>query len=117
MVTAAWLLGASVWGLCRGAEYSKPLLAGGCVFSCALVLDKLLPLHEPILLGWFVEMAEAFCCWVSWRASLGTTRCGCTRESTELQQQKALQEVRLEAWGRQARLQREYVHRTREQLQ
>ena len=113
--TAAWLLGASVWGLCRGAEYSQPLLAGGCVFSCALVLDKLLPLHEPILLGWFVEMAGGvllgLVAGIAWYDTVRVYR-----ESTELQQQKALQEVRLEAWGRQARLQREYVHRTREQL-
>lgn len=81
----------------------------------AVVLDKLLPLHEPILLGWFVEMAGGvllgLVAGIAWYDTVRVYR-----ESTELQQQKALQEVRLEAWGRQARLQREYVHRTREQL-
>ncbi len=41
----------------KGTAYGKTLLAGILVFDCALVMDRILPQHEPILLGWFVETA------------------------------------------------------------
>lgn len=114
-LAAAWLLGTSLWALNREISYSKPLLAGSCLFSCALVMDKLLPLHEPILLGWFVELAGGILIFlIAGIAWYDTVRV--YRESVDLRQQKALQEVRLEAWDKQARLQREYVRRTRAQL-
>lgn len=36
---------------------AKPLLAGIIAFDTALVMDRLLPLHEPIITGWFPELA------------------------------------------------------------
>lgn len=112
---AGWLLGVSVWALFRERPYSKPLLAGSCLFACALVMDKLLPIHEPILLGWFPETAGGLLMFltagIAWYDTVRVYR-----ESAELRQQRALQEIRLEAWDRQARMQKEYVQRTREQL-
>lgn len=36
----------------------KALLYGILIFDCALIMDRLLPLHEPIATGWFVELAS-----------------------------------------------------------
>lgn len=46
-------------GLIRGARYNGLMMAGILIFDAALIMDRLLPLHEPILLGWFVELAGA----------------------------------------------------------
>ena len=56
-LTAAWLIGVSVWAVRRGKAYSLPLAAGFCVLAAALITDRLVPLYEPILLGWPVELA------------------------------------------------------------
>ncbi|MGL6201121.1 MAG: sensor histidine kinase [Lachnospiraceae bacterium] len=37
---------------------AKPLLAGIMAFDTSLVMDRLLPLHEPIITGWFPELAS-----------------------------------------------------------
>ena len=36
---------------------AKPLLCGMLALDVALIMDRLLPLHEPIITGWFPEMA------------------------------------------------------------
>ncbi|MDL2293958.1 GHKL domain-containing protein [Ruminococcaceae bacterium OttesenSCG-928-D13] len=37
----------------------QPVLLAGClVFDCALVADRLLPLYEPMVTGWFIELAS-----------------------------------------------------------
>ncbi|MFV0394319.1 MAG: sensor histidine kinase [Coprobacillaceae bacterium] len=42
----------------RHVAFITPLLYGVIVFDCALIMDRLLPLHEPILTGWFIEIAS-----------------------------------------------------------
>lgn len=37
---------------------AKVLIVAILVFDCALVVDRLLPLYEPILSGWFIELAS-----------------------------------------------------------
>lgn len=56
-LTAAWLLGVSAWAVWREKTYFLPLAAGFCVLAAALAADRIFPLHEPVLLGWPVEMA------------------------------------------------------------
>jgi hypothetical protein len=41
----------------KPVRYSRSLLIGILVFDAALIMDRLLPLFEPILLGWFLEIA------------------------------------------------------------
>lgn len=49
----------TVWGAVRkGMVYLEPLLYGAVILGCALIMDRLLPLHEPILIGWFIELAS-----------------------------------------------------------
>lgn len=114
-LTAAWLLGVSLWALDKQARYSKALLSGVCVFATALILSKILPVYEPVIGGWFVEQAgfilTLLCAGIAW---YDTARA--FRESLELREQKRLADFRLEAQSKHAALQREYVTATREQL-
>lgn len=47
----------SVWAWFRGRSYAASVLTCSCIFSCALLADRLMPLYEPILLNWPVETA------------------------------------------------------------
>lgn len=68
--TAFFLTAAAVYGACRDMIHtdvclkihtrSKPLLYGILIFNTALVADRLLPLYEPIVTGWFLELASFF---------------------------------------------------------
>lgn len=40
------------------APHARVLLCGMAVFDAALVMDRLLPLYEPIYSGWFLELAS-----------------------------------------------------------
>lgn len=112
---AAWLLGTSAWALWRGRRYSKPLLAGGCIFAAALVAERLTPMHEPILLGWYVEIAGflliLLIAGILWRDTVQVYR-----ESLALKEQKRLADFQLAARADHAALQQEYVRRAREHL-
>lgn len=56
-ITASFITLTLLWGLWNNAVHIKTLLCGILVFECTLVMDRLLPLHEPILTGWFAELA------------------------------------------------------------
>lgn len=56
-VTAAFITVTAVWSVLKKSVYSKTLLCGILVFDCALVMDRFLPMHEPIVTGWFSELA------------------------------------------------------------
>lgn len=55
--TAIFITAAAVSGALNDAVRAKPLLYGILIFDAALVMDRLLPLHEPIVTGWFIELA------------------------------------------------------------
>lgn len=56
---AAGFIGAAVWyAIRKGTAHITPLLYGVVIFTCALMTDRLLPVHEPILTGWFIEIAS-----------------------------------------------------------
>ena len=57
-VAAAFLTFTSIRAVITGTVHSKALLCGILVFVCALVMDRILPLFEPILFGWFIELAS-----------------------------------------------------------
>jgi len=57
-LAAGFITAALVYaGLCK-AKVVYPLLCGVIIFDCTLVMDRLLPLHEPILTGWFIELSS-----------------------------------------------------------
>lgn len=114
-LAAVWLLATAVYALRRGARGSAALLAGGCVFAAALVMDRLLPLHEPILLGWFVEIAGGLLILLYTALIWGDT-IQVYREEAALRAQKQLAETQLAARAAHARLQRGYVERARRDL-
>ncbi|MEG1943697.1 MAG: GHKL domain-containing protein, partial [Angelakisella sp.] len=53
---AACLIGLSCWALQTGKRYSAPLMAASAAFAVCLIIDRLLPLYEPIYGGWFGEI-------------------------------------------------------------
>ncbi len=55
--TAAWLLGASVWGCAGAPNIPSPCWREAACSPARWCWTSCCPLHEPILLGWFVEMA------------------------------------------------------------
>lgn len=55
----AGFIAVTVWYAIRnGSVNITPLLFGAVVFVCALMADRILPTHEPILTGWFIEWAS-----------------------------------------------------------
>ena len=58
---AALLTANTLRTLRRGSEsapHGKVLLCGMVIFDCTLVMDRLLPLYEPIYSGWFLEISS-----------------------------------------------------------
>jgi len=41
-------------------QSSIAILCGVLIFDCALIMDRLLPMYEPILFGWFLEIGGFF---------------------------------------------------------
>lgn len=114
-LTAAYLLLCAVWALVGNTRYSAPLLAGNCAFAAALVMNRLLPMHEPILLGGNIEIA-GFLWMVLLTALIGHDAVRTYREREALQHKQAIAQIQLAAWGEHARLQQEYVRLTRARL-
>ena len=56
-IAALYLTVTTAQALWRGSAHSKALLGGVLIFDTALVMDQLLPMHEPIVSGWFPELA------------------------------------------------------------
>jgi len=56
---ALFLLASAAYGVHKGSVHSKTMLAGAVVFGMSLVMDRLLPLFEPIRFGWFSELSGA----------------------------------------------------------
>ena len=56
-ITAVFITVVSVCAVLKNAVHAKALFYGILIFDTALVMDRLLPLHEPIMTGWFVELA------------------------------------------------------------
>ena len=55
--TAVFLTIVAIRALWKDSVYSKILLSAILVFDTALIMDRVLPLHEPIISGWFHELA------------------------------------------------------------
>lgn len=61
-ISAALLTGSTIWMLLRRsdetAHHTKILLCGIVIFDCTLMMDRFLPLYEPIYSGWFLEISS-----------------------------------------------------------
>lgn len=57
-ITAMYLTVTAVRAVWKNIVRSTPLLIGIAVFDTALIMDRLLPLHEPVVTGWFPELAS-----------------------------------------------------------
>lgn len=56
LYNAAALIGIAVWALYNGRRYSAPLLGGSLAVAVCLAFDRLYPMYEPILGGWYTEV-------------------------------------------------------------
>ena len=108
LLTALYLLAVSAWALRRGKRGSAVLLCGGVLFAAALMMDRLLPVYEPIRGGWFVELA-------GW-AILFLVGAAALRDTVALYQQDRALRTELAVRSEHARLQQDYVRQTRELL-
>jgi signal transduction histidine kinase len=57
-VTAGYLTIMAVRAFIKNSVPGLTLLGGIFIFNCALIMDRLLPLYEPIRTGWFIETAS-----------------------------------------------------------
>lgn len=57
-VAAAVISITAVLAIMDNAPYSRILMCGILVFNTTLIMDRLLPLHEPIVSGWFPELGS-----------------------------------------------------------
>lgn len=54
--TGGCMLMLSIWALLRGKKYSTPLLCASASLGVCLLVDRFLPLYEPVVGGWFGEI-------------------------------------------------------------
>ena len=57
-ITAAYLTVAAARAVMRDSVNSKTLMSGILIFDAALIMDRLLPFYEPVVTGWFPELAS-----------------------------------------------------------
>lgn len=108
LLTALWILAVSTWALRREKRGSAALLCGGMIFAGALVMDRMLPVYEPIYGGWFAELA-------GW-AVLVLIGGAALMDTVALYRSDAALRTELAVRAEHARLQQEYVRETRERL-
>lgn len=56
-ITASFITLTTLQSIWQNSVQTETLLCGILIFDSALVMDRLLPLHEPIISGWFTELA------------------------------------------------------------
>lgn len=56
-ISGAFLILSAAYGVYQDAVHSKTILTGAVIFGCALVMDRIFPVFEPIRFGWFTELA------------------------------------------------------------
>ncbi|NYB73723.1 MULTISPECIES: GHKL domain-containing protein [Sedimentibacter] len=56
-ISGTFLILSAAYGVYQGAVHSKTILTGEVIFGCALVMDRIFPVFEPIRFGWFTELA------------------------------------------------------------
>ena len=113
--TAFWLLATSGWAVCKKRSCCLAVLAGNSVFMCALVAGKMFPLHEPVLTGWFAELAGGVIILITGGIMIYDVD-RTYKESLRLKMEQQLSQVQLEARARYGALQQEYIRGTRKQL-
>lgn len=114
-LVAIYLLGAGAWSVWKKKPNSQALMAGLCVFGAGLVVERLFPLYEPVLLGWPVELG-GFILMLTATGILWRDTVLIYQDSLVIQEEKRLADVQLAARKEYALLQQEYVSSTRQLL-
>ncbi len=58
--SALYLLIIAVLAIHRGEKRSRPIFYAAAAATCAFIWDRLLPVYEPVIGGWFVEWGSFF---------------------------------------------------------
>lgn len=114
-LTAVWLIATGIWALQQGMPYARLMMGNSCILSCALIMGKLLPVHEPVVTGWFVELAGVEILLLT-AAILWYDTVLLYKESEGLRATQEMVRVQQKARAEQAAFQQEYVKRTRKLL-
>ena len=112
----------SAWALWRRKRFSAPLLSASLALSACLVLDRLLPLYEPVYGGWFGELgvivlifslALAF-----WLDAMDAFRFRLSYEADyrQMERQVSLQKVHYQQLSEQVAMARESAHDLRHHM-
>ena len=60
VASALYLLIIAVLAIHRGEKRSSPIFYAAAAATCAFIWDRLLPVYEPVIGGWFVEWGSFF---------------------------------------------------------
>ena len=90
-IAAGYLTFMAVRAIAKKNVSDLTMLGGILVFDCALVMDRLLPLYEPIYIGWFVEIAS-FTLIIAIGAAIGQEIAAKYRESAVLSERASSME-------------------------
>lgn len=60
VASALYLLIIAVLAIHRGEKRSRPIFYAAAAATCAFIWDRLLPVYEPVIGGWFVEWGSFF---------------------------------------------------------
>ena len=58
--SALYLLIIAVLAIHRGEKRSRPIFYAAAAATCAFIWDRLLPVYEPVIGGWFLEWGSFF---------------------------------------------------------
>lgn len=112
---ALWLLLTSIRGVRDRLPYSGAMLAGNGLLASALMMDRLLPVHEPVLTGWFVEVAGGVLILLV-SGIVIQDMIKTYKEENRLRMEREVSRVQLDARARYALLQEKYIKETRRKL-
>ncbi|MGD9560236.1 MAG: hypothetical protein AB7V55_06505, partial [Oscillospiraceae bacterium] len=109
---ALYLFATIGWAVWRRHKHAAALLAGACVVATALVADRLFPRFEPVVTGWFGEVA-AFIFVLVITGVLCADALRTYRENRQLEARAGLDALQLEGYRQQQAMQAVYVEETR----
>ena len=119
---AACLIVLAAWAVRRGLQFSAPLLCASVGLGVCLVMDRLLPLYEPVCGGWFEEIGA-----VALAVALGAAlwldamdayrfRLAFSEQYRQMERQVALQKEHYRQLSRQIELARQSAHDLRHHM-
>lgn len=109
--SALYLLAAAGYALKKGNARAKPLLVGFAILAAALLVDRILPMYEPVYGGYLLETAGLLLLCVI-MGMLCADALHTYRENQAMAEKTRADALRIEALRERERLQKEYTEKT-----